>query len=233
MREVFRNCINQRVIITEDGIYFTAKGKSTIIPRDVIIKPLKISLGALSIQVSKLKVYGFAIDSKEDKQRLKTVLDAFNPLIGQPVDRELTDADFGVEIIPDDKEIRMYCKTCGHVYCYTAGEYRENERLKKKVSTTELSGALSTLFTSMALGSSQNQEAEMMKMRIKDYTRCPKCNSADICEIPDGEPIPVAQNPAAPATSGIDELKKLKELLDMGIVTQEEFDAKKKQLLGL
>ena len=30
-----------------------------------------------------------------------------------------------------------------------------------------------------------------------------------------------------------DELKKLKELLDMGIITQEEFDAKKKQLLGL
>ena len=29
------------------------------------------------------------------------------------------------------------------------------------------------------------------------------------------------------------ELKKFKELLDMGIITQEEFDAKKKQLLGL
>ena len=34
-------------------------------------------------------------------------------------------------------------------------------------------------------------------------------------------------------TSAADELKKFKELLDMGIVTQEEFDAKKKQLLGL
>lgn len=30
-----------------------------------------------------------------------------------------------------------------------------------------------------------------------------------------------------------DELKKLKDLLDSGIITQEEFDAKKKQLLGL
>lgn len=35
------------------------------------------------------------------------------------------------------------------------------------------------------------------------------------------------------AASAMDELKKLKELLDMGIVTQEEFDVKKKQLLGL
>ena len=33
--------------------------------------------------------------------------------------------------------------------------------------------------------------------------------------------------------SAADELKKFKELLDMDIITQEEFDAKKKQLLGL
>lgn len=41
--------------------------------------------------------------------------------------------------------------------------------------------------------------------------------------------------PAAPAAShsNLDEIKKLKELLDLGAITQEEFDAKKKQLLGL
>ncbi len=33
--------------------------------------------------------------------------------------------------------------------------------------------------------------------------------------------------------SSADELRKFKELLDSGIITQEEFDAKKKQLLGL
>ena len=33
--------------------------------------------------------------------------------------------------------------------------------------------------------------------------------------------------------SNADELKKFKELLDQGIISQEEFDAKKKQLLGL
>ena len=35
------------------------------------------------------------------------------------------------------------------------------------------------------------------------------------------------------ASSTADELKKFKELLDCGVITQEEFDAKKKQLLGL
>ena len=41
--------------------------------------------------------------------------------------------------------------------------------------------------------------------------------------------------PAAPASvsEAADDLLKLKELLDAGILTQEEFDAKKKQLLGL
>ena len=34
-------------------------------------------------------------------------------------------------------------------------------------------------------------------------------------------------------TSAADELKKFKELLDMGVITQEEFDAKKTQVLGL
>lgn len=37
----------------------------------------------------------------------------------------------------------------------------------------------------------------------------------------------------APAASSADELSKFKDLLDKGIITQEEFDAKKKQLLGL
>ena len=37
----------------------------------------------------------------------------------------------------------------------------------------------------------------------------------------------------SPSVSSADELKKFKELLDSGIITQEEFDAKKKQLLGL
>ena len=47
-----------------------------------------------------------------------------------------------------------------------------------------------------------------------------------------------AQKPAAIHVDNItksdaDELKKFKELADSGIITQEEFDAKKKQLLGL
>lgn len=37
----------------------------------------------------------------------------------------------------------------------------------------------------------------------------------------------------SPAVSNAEELKKFKELLDSGVISQQEFDAKKKQLLGL
>lgn len=42
-----------------------------------------------------------------------------------------------------------------------------------------------------------------------------------------------AKAPAAPTISAADELLKFKQLLDMGAITQAEFDQKKKQLLGL
>lgn len=56
-----------------------------------------------------------------------------------------------------------------------------------------------------------------------------------------GDLLVERQSKAAPVTtikqespqSNADELKKYKELLDSGVITQEEFDAKKKQLLGL
>ena len=42
-----------------------------------------------------------------------------------------------------------------------------------------------------------------------------------------------SETPTIQNMSSADELKKLKDLLDDGIITQEEFDTKKKQLLGL
>lgn len=46
-----------------------------------------------------------------------------------------------------------------------------------------------------------------------------------------GEHAPIVST--ASHLAPLDELKKLKELLDLGAITQEEFDQKKKQLLGL
>lgn len=44
---------------------------------------------------------------------------------------------------------------------------------------------------------------------------------------------PISATQSSPAADPLDEIKKLKDLLDIGAITQEEFDAKKKQLLNL
>ena len=66
----------------------------------------------------------------------------------------------------------------------------------------------------------QNEEAMKIKAYVEELILKQACNK--------GGTTIVQQ-----ATSPAEELKKMKELLDMGIITQEEFDAKKKQLLGL
>lgn len=46
-------------------------------------------------------------------------------------------------------------------------------------------------------------------------------------------PCPTAETPEYSLDAKIEQIKKLKELLDCGVLTQEEFDAKKRELLGL
>lgn len=50
---------------------------------------------------------------------------------------------------------------------------------------------------------------------------------------PNYSPAPPVQTAAAPSENAVAELKNYKELLDLGIITQEEFNMKKRQLLGL
>ena len=63
-----------------------------------------------------------------------------------------------------------------------------------------------------------------------------------VCVIPDknAQQVPINATthipycpPSNAGQSAADELKKYKDLLESGTITQEEFDAKKKQILGL
>ena len=81
----------------------------------------------------------------------------------------------------------------------------------------------------------QNISTQNYLDKIVDYSKCPRCNSTDLKDLTEEE---LNAEQAKNANSGgnfstADELKKFKELLDIGAITQEEFDAKKKKLLGL
>jgi len=139
---------------------------------------------------------------------------------------------------PEPLETRVKCDTCGHVFCYTREDLEENQRLAKSALRSSISGLTGALSGYNAASSINTQSANDQLARIVDYSKCPKCNSRNVRKLSEEEferenAAQSSTMPATPAASTADELKKFKELLDMGVISQEEFDAKKKQLLGL
>lgn len=133
-----------------------------------------------------------------------------------------------------DIEVRKMCNVCGGVFCYNPVDLEKNKekiRNAKLNALGQLGGAMSGNYTASAV---YGMGADNLKNQIVDYNKCPYCGSLDLREISKNEyqsAISSKQNPTA--VSSAEELKKFKDLLDMGVITQEEFDAKKKQLLGL
>lgn len=78
----------------------------------------------------------------------------------------------------------------------------------------------------------QELEAAMDELDIQEEEITDADMAAIEAEAIDDGPAP-AQATAAPQADYVEELKKLAELKDMGIISEEEFEAKKKQLLGL
>ena len=133
-----------------------------------------------------------------------------------------------------DVEVRKMCNVCGKVFCYNHTDLEKNKEKAKnaKWSTLgQLGGAMSGNYAASAV---YGMNANNSENQIIDYNKCPHCGSLDLREISKSEyqtTLSSNQNPTAVSTA--EELKKFKDLLDSGIITQEEFDAKKKQLLGL
>ncbi len=120
---------------------------------------------------------------------------------------------------------------------YTNAQIQKHMKEMRSAAKDSAFAALTTLGVSMLRGDIQQGNADAAFPRAEDklanIKQCPNCKSENATEITAEEAAAARNAAAAPASSAMDELKKLKELLDMGIVTLEEFDAKKKQLLGL
>ncbi len=139
---------------------------------------------------------------------------------------------------PEDAEVRKKCEVCGHIFCYNPDDIAKNKQHATDAALSALSGlsgAFGGNYTMSAVNAGNTNDS---LDRIVDYNKCPKCGSRSLRELTKEEfqqeiqAAKAQQAPAAPV-SAADELKKFKELLDSGVITQEEFDAKKKQLLGL
>ena len=139
-----------------------------------------------------------------------------------------------VSISEKTKEYRMRCNVCGHIFCYTDKDLTKNIENAGVEAIAAIGGLASILGGGTIFHTQHLQgQADRYADKIVDYSRCPSCRSTNISEIKDSEVLQQQNSTTAFATSPIEEIKKYKELLDMGIITQEEFDVKKKQLLGL
>ena len=138
-------------------------------------------------------------------------------------------------------ETRKKCNQCEHIFCFSPLDIARNKSLAKQAKYSRMA-QLGNVMGGTNLGAAVNQmNAANSANQIVDYNVCPVCHSRDLSIISKEEYEAIAKAkkanstpaPAAVPTSSAEELKKFKELLDSGIITQEEFDAKKKQLLGL
>ena len=131
-------------------------------------------------------------------------------------------------------EIIKCCNVCGHIFCYSIADLQRNLDIIKQANRTADVGMLYTLAGNSVASSVEKQTSVNQLSKVVDYDKCPQCGSKDTRDATDEE----IENNKKPKNgteqfSPADELKKYKVLLDSGIITQEEFDAKKKQLLGL
>lgn len=133
-----------------------------------------------------------------------------------------------------EKGFRKRCKLCGKIFCYTLEDLEENQRRAKSAVWASIGGIAGALSGNHVAGATNNQSAEDQISRIINYDKCPSCGSRELVDLTDEDIVQInAQQNCQTAFSSADELKKFKELFDMGVITQEEFDLKKKQLLGL
>ena len=135
----------------------------------------------------------------------------------------------------EQRERRMRCNVCGNVFCYTYSDIKANKRQAGLAALSAVGTMASAIGGTRYDMYEQSKNANIQSDKVKDFSRCPHCNSTNIVEIQPNETTSAPKNnmPSVSQLSAADELKKFKELLDMDIITQEEFDAKKKQLLGL
>lgn len=231
MNEVFTNALEITLTVDDHGISVQLKQDVAEFPYGSIEEKLKVGM------LGNVNIIGHGITRTfvalgKDKARLKEAIayaEKMNKQAAPCMPREYEAAPI------EDKEYRKRCNVCGHIFCYTDKDIKENEKNAKIVERNRRSAVVNALAGTSIQSSMDTANADRMAARIIDFNRCSKCNSTDLSEITkeEFEKVSFAAPIAQAAVSAADELKKFKELLDMGVITQEEFDAKKKQLLGL
>ena len=180
------------------------------------IKKIAINVGTFIVEKAD-KTNIIFVFSKEDKERANRVLKEVNSIL-------------------DSVEHRIRCNICGHIFCYTNQDIKENKRNEASANLHTFTSAINALGGTAYNMYEERKRADAANAKIIDFSKCPKCNSSNITAITEEEWKNINNKSKTETNNNLsiaDEIKKFKELLDSGVITQEEFDAKKKELLGL
>lgn len=235
-----------QITITDQGFTYTGKARhvdkilSSRVELDVRFDEItdwEIILGNYNISCKDYRII-FASNDKMRKPAFEYLYDQYQAARNKRL----------------NEEHHLRCNICGKIFIYTLAEDLRIRDEMLAAQKQSLNASMNTLFQSQMLGKIQEGQAAAAEQAAKDKAydlrRCPNCKSNNVTEISQEEavaafraaaapapaPAPAPQTtpePAAPVFSPLDELRKLKELLDLGIVTQEEFEITKKRLLNL
>ncbi len=222
---------NTKVTFREDYIIRESKEWTIIYPYG-FIKEISYSFSSIGIvckdRTTRTLLYIKAKD-RDEKKYLKEIASQAQILTYNKPFEAMTE-------IP--KEHYKCCNICGHLFCYTAADLKKNFQHQVEEELANRRATLNALSLNAAALETANQTAHDAKNQIIDYDKCPACGSKNLRDITLEEFKELAEKakgptPSISALSAADELKKFKELFDSGVITQEEFDVKKKQLLNL
>lgn len=224
--------LNDRIIFRKRGLFGTTE--KTIFLADITTFRRNPEKGVMQVEGNKGTPQFFQLPLYFDMSREATKYETVLEHIGN----NCSDYEYITEKIFEGKEWTMRCNVCGEMFCYTYNDLKKNEMFANS-ARAYTKGAIVNALVGTQIGMYENMKLGNDAMgRIMDYSRCPHCNSSSLTEITKeewdaGKVVENKPVQTAATTSAADEIKKFKELLDCGIITQEEFDAKKKQLLGL
>jgi len=235
MNEVLKNDYGAVCTFNDEGIQInsTLRNVNKFFPYGGIDN-IKVSMGTIYItghSKGQSVMLGYTAHSSQ-KQRIKELL-----VFAEAQKRKLPNSDVvdlaKVENKREPREHIIKCNVCGHIFCYTREDLNRNVEYAKMAKRELLSGVFSTFGVSAIQGNQEFAAADRYASMIIDFGKCPKCNSINLVDITESDIKEMQNGSAIGAISPADEIRKFKDLLDEGIITQEEFDTKKKQLLGM
>lgn len=179
MNEVFTNALEIKLTVDDNGISVQLGQNVAEFPYGSIEEKLKVGM------LGNVNIIGHGITRTfvalgKDKARLKDAIAYAEKMNKQAVPcmpREYEAAP------AEDKEYRKRCNVCGHIFCYTDKDIKENEKNAKIVERNRKSAVVNALVGTSIQSSMDTANADRMAARIIDFNRCSKCNSTDLSEI--------------------------------------------------